>query len=129
MFITGTPAAMRGVPDAPVHRARGGDILWVDGNLDGYGVAFHHADHVKREGPTACVTCHHMNIPRDKNSPCADCHRDMYSPSDSFRHDWHASAAGARVSCTECHPVGQVRAAVTASRCDRCHKDLFRKAP
>ena len=26
----------------PVHHARGGDTLWIDGNLDGYGVAFPH---------------------------------------------------------------------------------------
>ncbi len=119
------PAKSRGAEPAPVHQARGGDKLWIDGNLDGYGVLFPHEEHEKREGAAAsCVKCHHMNLPRDRNSACSRCHRDMYSPSDAFRHDWHASPDGARVSCVECHPSGQVRNASTAVHCDRCHKDL-----
>ena len=30
----------RGVDPTPVQRARGGDVLFIDGNLDGFGVAF-----------------------------------------------------------------------------------------
>jgi Ni/Fe-hydrogenase subunit HybB-like protein len=119
------PAASRGVDPTPARRARGGGILWVDGNGDGYGVSFQHTAHVERQGGNeACSRCHHLNLPRDRNSGCYHCHRDMYLPSDAFRHDWHASPGGGRLACVECHPRGQVREAATAKRCEQCHKDL-----
>ncbi|MGP8242989.1 MAG: NrfD/PsrC family molybdoenzyme membrane anchor subunit [Bryobacteraceae bacterium] len=124
-FLGNLPAKSRGAEPAPVQQARGGDKLWIDGNLDGRGVLFPHEEHEKREGGNAsCVKCHHMNFPRDLNSACARCHRDMYQPTDAFRHDWHASPEGGRLSCAQCHPLGQTRVASTAVRCDRCHKNL-----
>jgi Ni/Fe-hydrogenase subunit HybB-like protein len=124
-FLASLPAHSRGTEPAPVHQARGGDKLWIDGNLSGYGVLFPHAEHEKREGDkNSCIKCHHMNLPRDQNSACSRCHRDMYQPSDAFRHDWHASPDGGRVACVQCHPLGQARTASTAVHCDRCHKDL-----
>jgi hypothetical protein len=119
------PVAGRGIVRQPVQRARGGEILWIDGNLNGYGVAFPHERIVKRLGGDAsCVKCHHMNLPRDKNSGCYECHRDMYLPVDAFRHDWHASPEGGRLPCTQCHQQGQPRSASTAKHCDGCHKNL-----
>ena len=124
-LLTPQPAAGRGIAPQPVHRARGGDILWIDGNLDGYGVAFPHARMEKRLGGDAsCVKCHHMDLPRDKNSACSECHRDMYLTVDAFRHDWHASPAGGRLACVQCHEQGQPRSALSAKRCEGCHKDL-----
>ena len=115
----------RGTEPTYVHRARGDEILWVDGNLDGFGVNFKHAEHIKREGDKqSCIKCHHMNFPRDRNTACSRCHADMYLPADAFRHDWHASPSGARIACYQCHTRGQVRSAATAMKCDRCHKDL-----
>lgn len=125
MLIAPKRAASRGMEPAPVHRARGGEILWIDGNQDGSGVAFKHEEHEKRNGGGAsCVKCHHMNLPRDRNSACSECHADMYRPADAFRHDWHSSPAGGRVACWECHDRGKPRTAATAKRCDQCHKDL-----
>lgn len=124
-FLAPGAAASRGVDPAPVHHARGGETLWIDGNLDGYGVAFKHEDHGQPKGVKApCVECHHMNLPRDRNSGCSRCHRDMYLPVDAFQHDWHASPTGARLACSVCHRRGEPRSAATAKRCDRCHKDL-----
>ncbi len=118
------PAASRGVEPQPVHRARGGAVLWIDGNLDGFGVAFPHERIVKRLGGDAsCVQCHHMNLPRDRTSGCYECHRDMYLTSDAFQHDWHASPEGGRLSCGQCHP-SQPRSATGAKPCTGCHKDL-----
>jgi Ni/Fe-hydrogenase subunit HybB-like protein len=120
------PAAGRGIAPQPVHRARGGDILWIDGNLDGYGVAFPHARMEKKLGGDAsCVKCHHMDLPRGKNSACSECHRDMYLTVDASRHYWHASPTGGRLGCAQCHEQGKVHAAATAKRCDGCHKDLI----
>ncbi|MGA3126242.1 MAG: NrfD/PsrC family molybdoenzyme membrane anchor subunit [Candidatus Korobacteraceae bacterium] len=124
-FLNVQAVESQGIDPAPVHRARGGEILWIDGNHDNFGVAFKHAEHEKREGgKESCVKCHHMNFPRDENTACTRCHRDMYLPVDAFRHDWHASPSGARVACYQCHPEGQARTAATAAHCDRCHKDL-----
>jgi hypothetical protein len=118
--------AGRGITPQPVHRARGGEILWIDGNLDGYGVAFPHVRIQKRLGGDAsCVKCHHMNLPRDKNSGCYECHRDMYLQVDAFRHDWHASPAGGRLACAQCHKPGEARSASNTKHCDGCHKDLI----
>ena len=118
-------AQSRGLEPMPVHRARGGDILLIDGNLDSFGVTFKHAEHVKREGDKAsCVLCHHMNLPHDQASACASCHYDMYQQVDAFRHDWHASPQGANIACYKCHTRGQVRTASDAVRCDHCHQGL-----
>jgi Ni/Fe-hydrogenase subunit HybB-like protein len=119
------PAVGRGVVPEPVHRARGGAVLWIDGNLNGYGVAFPHEKLEKRLGGAAsCVKCHHMNLPRDQASGCYECHRDMYLTEDAFRHDWHASPTGGRLGCAQCHRLGAPRSATTARSCDGCHKDL-----
>jgi Ni/Fe-hydrogenase subunit HybB-like protein len=123
-LLTPAPATGRGVELAPVHAARGGESLWVDGNLDGYGVSFKHEDHAQPNGVKApCVECHHMNLPRDRNTACSRCHSDMYLPTDAFRHAWHASPTGARLACYQCH-AGPARTAANARRCDSCHKDL-----
>jgi Ni/Fe-hydrogenase subunit HybB-like protein len=119
------PADGRGIVPEPVHRARGGAVLWIDGNLDGYGVAFPHEELEKRLGGQAsCARCHHMNLPRDRASGCNECHRDMYLPTDAFRHEWHASPTGGRLSCAQCHGTGRPRTADTAKSCDGCHKGL-----
>jgi len=125
-FLGNPRAASLGVAPTPVHKARGGEILDIDANLDGYGVAFYHQREIERNGgKQSCVICHHMNLPHDKGSGCYECHRDMYLPADAFRHDWHASPTGARLACLECHPRGQVRSAVGAKSCADCHKDLI----
>jgi hypothetical protein len=49
----------------------------------------------------------------------------MYSASDAFGHDWHASPAGGRLACGRCHPKGRERAALTAKKCADCHRDLL----
>ncbi len=125
-LLSPQPAATRGLESSPVAKARGAEVLWIDGNRDGFGVAFRHEDHINRlGGKQACARCHHMNLPRDRNTGCYQCHQDMYAPTDAFRHDWHASPAGGKLGCVECHPAGQVREAATARKCDRCHKDLL----
>jgi Ni/Fe-hydrogenase subunit HybB-like protein/Zn finger protein HypA/HybF involved in hydrogenase expression len=124
-FLHVQPLESRGIDATPVQRARGGEVLWIDGNLNGFGVNFKHVEHEKREGgKESCVKCHHMNFPRDENSACSRCHRDMYLPTDAFRHEWHASTSGARVACYQCHGKGQVRTAESAVHCDKCHKNL-----
>ena len=129
-FLTGEAVENRGVTPTPVQKARGGDTLWIDGNLDGYGTAFLHKEHEKRNGDRqSCVKCHHMNLPRDLNSGCYHCHSDMYLPIDAFKHDWHGSQNGGNLACFECHEKKVVRNAESAKKCDDCHKDLIPHDP
>jgi Ni/Fe-hydrogenase subunit HybB-like protein len=119
------PEQGRGIVPQPVHRARGGPVLWIDGNLDGYGVSFPHEKLQQRLGGTAsCAKCHHMNLPRDRASGCYECHRDMYLAVDAFRHDWHASPSGGRLACVQCHRPAEARSRASARSCDGCHAQL-----
>lgn len=125
-FLSNPRAASLGIVPTLVHRARGGEVLNIDANLDGYGVIFYHQREIDRNGgKQSCVICHHMNLPHDQNSGCNECHQDMYLSSDAFRHDWHASPDGARLACVECHQAGEVRSAMGAKPCASCHKDLI----
>ena len=103
----------------------GEGILYLDADLTGYGVTFYHQREIDRNGgQKSCVLCHHMNMPHDQNSGCYECHRDMYLPSDAFRHEWHASPSGANLACVQCHAQGQTRSAANVKSCTDCHKDL-----
>lgn len=124
-FLSGEPVESRGVDPTPVHNPRGGDTLWIDGNLDGYGTAFNHKEHEKRNGnEKSCSKCHHMNQPRDKHTGCSNCHKDMYLSTDAFGHDWHSSPSGGKLKCNECHDKTIVRNADSAKKCDYCHQGL-----
>lgn len=124
-LIPGKKIKSGGVADVSTVAARGGDTLFVDGNRDGYGVAFKHQFHEDTLGrEQSCVLCHHMNMPQDKNSGCFHCHRQMYVAADAFRHDWHGSPSGANVACSECHADNMNRTAASAKKCESCHTDL-----
>jgi Ni/Fe-hydrogenase subunit HybB-like protein len=115
----------KGVEEITVQKPRGGEVLFIDGNRDQYGVLFNHTRHAADTGTAiACAQCHHMDMPQDKQSECWECHRGMYTPTDVFGHDWHASAKGAAVPCDMCHQVGPARKAATAKQCADCHLDL-----
>jgi Ni/Fe-hydrogenase subunit HybB-like protein len=148
--ISGQSDIKSGVEPIPVHKARGGDTLWVDGNVDGYGAVFTHRSHMRgcfrgsscidchdvepvfadghRIGDSAndptCVRCHHMNLPRDHNSACSACHRDMYGPNDAFGHNWHSSHQGANLKCVDCHPKDEPKTQENGKKCGNCHSDL-----
>ncbi len=115
----------RGITPMPVENALGGDTLIINGNRNADLVMFKHEFHIDTlGGQQACATCHHMNMPGDKESGCWHCHADMNRPVDAFRHDWHASPFGARLSCAECHTAGERKTAANASDCNTCHKNL-----
>ena len=85
-------------------KARGGDVLLIDGNRDDVAVAFkHHTD--KLGGDSSCAKCHHANVPKDKDSGCCECHSDTYLASSIFNHDLHAKLEGGNAGCVECHPI------------------------
>ncbi|MCP4566183.1 MAG: Ni/Fe-hydrogenase cytochrome b subunit [FCB group bacterium] len=125
-FIPDDKIASQGVDPTPAHKARGGDVLYIDGNHDGYGTGFNHAAHIDSlGGTTSCVGCHHMNLPGDKESGCWECHRSMYSVNDVFNHDWHADENGGNLACLDCHAPEQERQKESAKTCNDCHLDLY----
>jgi len=125
-FLSENKIESRGVPDITVEGPRGGDTLFIDGNRDNYGVQFQHAMHVdKNGGKDSCAICHHMNVPKDKQSGCYRCHSNMYKQANAFNHDWHNSARGANIACRECHQPDLEKTAQTAKQCDQCHTDLL----
>ncbi|PKK83598.1 MAG: Ni/Fe-hydrogenase cytochrome b subunit [candidate division Zixibacteria bacterium HGW-Zixibacteria-1] len=125
-FIPEQKIRSEGIEQVLVQRSRGGDKIFIDGNRDDYGVLFDHARHVKDNGKeNSCLLCHHMNMPLDSNSGCWECHRDMYSRTDVFDHDWHASASGGRLRCNDCHSSGVQRNGEAVKKCEDCHADLI----
>jgi len=125
-FIPGARSDKTGVLDIKTSWATGGDTLFIDGNHDGFGVAFNHKFHQKRSGgEDSCAICHHLNLPLDRWSGCFTCHRNMYRESDAFDHQAHAGGALGDIPCVECHPRGQIKSTAKAASCDKCHNDLL----
>jgi hypothetical protein len=108
-------------PSAPMAEP----LLLIDGNRNGPSVLFDHAAHVERLGAdTSCVTCHHMSLPLERNTPCAACHRDMYDTTSVFEHDAHVEALDGNAGCVQCHDgTAQVKSYETATACAECHEN------
>ena len=119
-----------GIDDSQARKARGGDTLYVDGNRDGYGVAFKHQFHIDKD--IKCSSCHHMNLPGDEASGCYECHSNMYAASDAFNHDWHAGSDGANLNCYECHSTDDNKGNTFRNKpefatalCVKCHENII----
>jgi hypothetical protein len=106
-------------------------LLTIDGNRDGTMVLFDHEDHIQRLGAdTSCGTCHHLNMPYDRNTPCFECHRDMYEATSLFDHTSHVEAVARRDGCVECHRAEDaVKSYETATACTECHEKQSVRGP
>lgn len=130
-LISGKEIYSSGFESVPVKKARGSDtILIIDGNRDGYYVAFEHFKH-QNLGIT-CGYCHHMNKPDDKATGCYECHYDMYLTGDAFKHNWHSDSRGGNIRCFECHSQQiskgkEFRYQIKNSTdiCIDCHKNII----
>jgi Ni/Fe-hydrogenase subunit HybB-like protein len=119
----------KGIEIVKPKQARGGETLFIDGNRDSFGTAFKHAVHIENLGQKeSCVKCHHMNMPRDLQSGCWQCHDSMYTEADTFKHDRHAAPDGLNIGCNECHRAEEERGKESAKACVDCHADLFADA-
>ncbi len=120
-------ARSEGFEPVPTFPARGeqAGMLRIDGNRDGFLVAFDHGMHIEKNGgeEESCKRCHHMNNPYDKNTGCYECHKDMYLPTSIFAHQYHVEMLGHNDSCIECHPAAEPRCRETAKACDACHNE------
>jgi Ni/Fe-hydrogenase subunit HybB-like protein len=125
-----------GAPDSTAHRLVLADsshsaaadsglvpLLVIDGNRDGMVVLFDHEAHKRRTGgTTGCALCHHLDVPLDRASSCAECHRDMYDSTATFSHASHVRAEGGDRGCAKCHAAGVVKTYATATACADCHR-------
>jgi Ni/Fe-hydrogenase subunit HybB-like protein len=110
-----------GIEEITVRPANGKDTLNINGNRDDFNVVFPHKEHIKRIGEDKCNNCHHLNLPRGDNNSCWECHTNMYSAVDFFKHDWHAMDDGGKLKCIDCHSPGQTRNAQSSKKCIECH--------
>ncbi|MFH1418164.1 MAG: NrfD/PsrC family molybdoenzyme membrane anchor subunit [Planctomycetota bacterium] len=101
-------------------------LMLINGNRDARLVPFNHKGHAAElGGDTACVQCHHQNLPFDQNTSCSECHRDMYETTDTFDHALHIGSLGNNDACVKCHeeePARKTRE--TAKACQACHKEM-----
>ncbi|MCK5742772.1 MAG: Ni/Fe-hydrogenase cytochrome b subunit [Chlorobi bacterium] len=130
--ISGYTIEREGIEHIEVRKARGAEILTIDGNRDGFSVMFKHEYHKAMKIP--CGSCHHMNTPDDKSSGCFECHSGMYTTGDGFKHDWHSSSAGGNKQCFECHDenVSKGKGFIKSIKdsktlCGECHDGMFAK--
>lgn len=116
-----TLAALQGPDSVP---AQGSErAILIDGNHAGRWVLFPHEAHQQRLGGNAsCGACHHLNVPLERGTSCARCHRDMYRATDTFAHDGHVTALGGNASCARCHSPGAIKDRANATPCRTCHE-------
>ncbi len=118
-------ARSEGLVRAATQAARGEEdgVLHIDGDRDGFLVAFDHGMHIEENGgrPDSCKRCHHMNLPHDKQTGCYGCHTDMHLAMSIFSHDRHVASLGLNQSCRQCHAAGVGRSEETAKACAECH--------
>jgi len=112
-----------GVEVIKVAKSSGWETMIINGNRDDHIVKFPHKAHVERIGEKNCATCHHIILPTQLQSSCWECHTNMYSRSDFFNHDWHASDKGAALSCNNCHTDNETKNINSAKSCQDCHKN------
>jgi Ni/Fe-hydrogenase subunit HybB-like protein len=110
-------------------RARGSDILKM-GPGPRY-VYFDHKPHQKEAGgEKACGTCHHLHKVGDVGTPCSECHRVMYTATDTFDHEVHIRALEGDASCAKCHGEEKPLQLKATKTCQDCHrKDMMAANP
>ncbi|MFC1558646.1 NrfD/PsrC family molybdoenzyme membrane anchor subunit [candidate division KSB1 bacterium] len=110
----------------PIERARIADNYIIDGNRMDMAVIFDHKKHQNENGcDSSCVLCHHMNKPLNKYNPCADCHKDMYSQTYIFKHDFHIKKLNGNEGCHKCHKnQNEPKTPENSTECTECHTKM-----
>jgi Ni/Fe-hydrogenase subunit HybB-like protein len=122
-FEVVSPALTATMADTIEGRGRLQDAILIDSGGEGRFVLFPHVAHQLRlGGETSCVACHHRNVPLDRATSCARCHRDMYRWTDTFDHARHVAANGRSRSCAVCHADrAAARTRAGSKACASCH--------
>jgi Ni/Fe-hydrogenase subunit HybB-like protein len=138
LFVPGLGAAET---PAAVQAPRGMDearaVLLIDGDRDGRGVLFPHADHKERlGGEQSCAPCHHLDRPGDRYSSCHHCHAAMDGSRPIFDHRAHVASVAKREgfsgslagnrTCSLCHLGDGPKNGENAKDCISCHREDMR---
>ncbi|RKY23222.1 MAG: hypothetical protein DRP79_09550, partial [Planctomycetota bacterium] len=71
---------------------------------------------------------HHLNMPKDRETSCWECHRDMFLPTDIFNHESHVAQMNGNSGCAKCHKDPSLpKTRETSARCEECHEDMLVK--
>jgi hypothetical protein len=112
-------------------RKKSGSPSWMvfDANRDGRVVVFDHDEHAHRlGGEAACGQCHHAELPFHLETPCSECHQDLYLSTDLFQHARHVAKLGGNGSCVQCHPNRSlVKTRRSSTPCRSCHGSQWRQ--
>lgn len=117
-------------PRTPVKPALGWEEMTIDGDRDEVSVIFDHAGHQERrlelhggDEEQACLDCHHLSLPEDEATACAECHGDMFLTTDIFDHTYHQQEMGGNEGCSECH-TGGTHTRHNTVPCGECHDTM-----
>jgi hypothetical protein len=109
-----------------VEVGEGSRVLELDGDGGGDGVRFDHGRHVLEYAAGAsCASCHHMNKPEERSTPCGECHSDVHLATDIFDHSLHQRKTGGNPGCAKCHrDPSQPKTRENTTGCADCHTDM-----
>ncbi|MBU3917515.1 polysulfide reductase NrfD, partial [bacterium] len=106
------------------------DNLRLDADMDGTFVEFPHKKHqdafVKDFSLTkqeTCIKCHHLNLPKDKSTPCRACHRDMELESSIFNVESHRPHFKSEAGYDAFQALDLTKDKQNYKACMDCHKD------
>ena len=125
-----------GTSSETIEPATGADVertvLLINGNSNDEITEFPHEAHKERLGGTeSCISCHHMSMPNDNSTPCAQCHKSMLTETSIFEHTYHTEKVAQannltgmhpeNKTCWVCHQGEQVKTKENAVNCTKCH--------
>jgi hypothetical protein len=112
------------VADEPAERARGGAVLRVGASAPH--VYFDHMKHQEQFGNAdSCKLCHHLHLPGDVGTPCSECHRSSFGPTEIFDHSSHVSELDGNRSCARCHEAEGPDKLLATKSCGSCHAEEY----
>jgi Ni/Fe-hydrogenase subunit HybB-like protein len=105
--------------------------MLIDADRNGRYVLFDHDGHAERMEEElhdeACNRCHHINKPLDTATPCSACHKDVFSSSSIFEHEYHVRRVGGRDPCIQCHTdPSKPNSMENSVDCRSCHGHMIR---
>ena len=125
-LVTNATEVLKGPTGGSASATEPQDLMAIDGDRDGRLVLFPHDFHFGKLGDLrSCEGCHHLSLPFERTSSCADCHRDMYATTDLFDHSSHITDLGGTTGCARCHEDSKpAKSRYTAALCSECHTEM-----
>ena len=104
--------------------------LSIDANRNGMVTDFDHAKHSADfaqvyglDEKQTCAKCHHLSLPRDNNTSCRRCHRDMEIETPMFRMETHVDRFETDADREKFSAVDLSDTRKAYETCSGCHKE------